>query len=507
MLCRFDESAHVEIPEVNHWYRAYAELLERERQAWHQPGLAVAVVDGLAPVLVAGYGVRAAGAAPSVRADTVFALASCSKPFAAATVALLVEQGKLAWDAPVRQWLPELALYDPAVTAQLTVRDLLCNRVGLHSSEGRFRALAQDRSDLVRRLAGCRPLHAFRDTYAYQTDMFTLAGELVTRVSGMDWARFAETALWRPLGMRRTGADHVLAQRRGNWARPHQHLRGEPCMIDWIYEDHVATPAGGVNSSAADMARWLTFWNARGGGLLSAASVKELVTPHTPIRGEYAEDEFSCAVGTGPGAIRMESYALGWYVHDDAGDTVVVHTGSIAGYKATAGFLWDRRIGIAIMANSDATYFPRAMFQAGIDLARGRDPEPRLQTFRMLQAVQDRRREAEQALPVLTVTAPERYAGDYADDGCWGTLRITAKEGMLSLMAGTQPFRIERIGKAQFRMAAEQGRPHPSWIGLHFLHEGAQVVGLRMEDGTELHRVGPSGADGDHPHRGREAGR
>lgn len=490
MLCQTLEAAHVANTEVFPWYTAYAELVERQRLLWRQPGIAIVVVEDDQTRLLRGFGQVAADRPDAVDADTVFALASCSKPFAAATVASLVERGQLDWDTPVASCLPQLQLRDRQMQDALNVRDLLCNRAGLRSSEGRFRSLARDRDDLIARLGHREPLHGFRERYAYQTDMFSIAGAVVSQVAGCSWEQYAERTLWGPLGMQRSNADHLASQRNGNWARPHQHVDGQPVVIDWHYEDGVATPAGGVNASAADLARWLAFWNARGGDLLSAASVQHLVTPQMTSQGPHAEREFSCAVGEGSGAIRFESYALGWYVHDDAGDTVVVHTGSIPGFKATTGFLWDRRIGIGVLCNSDAGFLARALFQAGIDLARGRDPEPSLQAFLRLQQQADQQREAARGLPRLPLATGAAYAGHYRDQGCWGDLDIQQHgDALRATAAGGQAFRIERIGSGQFRMAVDLGRPHPAWFEVGFELDGnGHACALRMDDGVVMQR-------------------
>lgn len=493
MLCQTLEAAHVANTEVVPWYTAYAELVERQRLLWRQPGIAIAVVEDDRTRLLQGFGTVAAHQttqAEAVDADTVFALASCSKPFAAATVAGLVERGQLDWDTPVREHLPELRLRDRHMQHTLNVRDLLCNRAGLRSSEGRFRSIARDRNDLIRRLGHRDSLHGFRDRYAYQTDMFTIAGALVSQVAGCSWEQHTERTLWGPLGMRRSNADHLASQQAGNWARPHQHVDGQPVAIDWHYEDGVATPAGGVNASAADLARWLAFWNARGGELLSADTVAQLVTPQMPSQGPHAEREFSCAVGEGAGAIRFESYALGWYVHDDAGDTVVVHTGSIPGFKATTGFLWDRRIGIGVLCNSDAGFLARALFQAGIDLARGRDPQPSLLAFHRLQQQADRDREAARALPRLSLDASAAYAGHYRDQGCWGELDIEHRgDSLRATAAGGRAFRIEQVGATRFRMAVDLDRPHPAWFDVSFeLGDDGRAQALRMDDGVVMQR-------------------
>jgi len=284
-------------------------LIAESLSTWRQPGLAVCITDVDRVLYQNGFGVRRLGENAVVDADTLFGIGSCTKPLAAATIALLVDEGRLGWEDRVVNHLPAFRLYDDALTAQVSIRDLLCMRTGISSGEYRHRFLCRDRADYIARLRYHPPLHPFRAQYSYWTDGYTVLAELVATVTGQPWTEFARARLWRPLGMNRTNADHQLARKDVNSAAPHDIVDGELMPIEWRYEDHVARAAGGVNASAADLAAWLQLMigngERRGERLISSAAVQEMHSPHTPIRGEYAEAEFSGVVGDGPHGIHF----------------------------------------------------------------------------------------------------------------------------------------------------------------------------------------------------------
>lgn len=416
---------------------------------WRQPGLAVAVEQAGAPPWAAGFGVCRLGERTGVDADTMFALASCSKPFAAMAVALLVDDGLLTLDDRVVELLPWFALSDPAITRQVTLRDLLCNRLGITSSEGRHRQAAVDRRDLIERLRYHRFRHPFRAQFGYCTDAFTVLGEVVTAVTGQPWSQFVQRRLWEPLGMLRTNADVGRASVDGNHASPHLDGAGGFRSIPWVYEDAVAAPAGGVNSTATDLLCWLRFllqggvWEGR--RLVSASIFRQLWEPHTVETGEFADHELSRVVGRGEGLIEQESYALGSYRHLYRGCEVLYHCGSIDGFRAIVGHVPALGLGVAVLANADNAYLPKMIFQQVLDraLATGRDNW----SERFL-AFQVRDRCALQQAPGPARGRPELVLqpGRYRDDTGFGDAMLSLEDDALVLTVGALSFDLRRTG-------------------------------------------------------------
>ena len=192
------------------------------------PGMAVAVVKDGQVVLAKGYGVRRAGEPAPVDADTLFGIASNTKAFTCAALSILVEEGKLAWDDPVTKHLPAFQMYDPWVTREVTVRDLVTHRAGLGLGEGDLMWWPPTTFTRARDRAGdplrCKPASSFRSRYAYNNVMYVAAGEVVAAVAGTSWDDFVRERILSPLGMSRTTTSPSATA--GNVAAPHLEVEG-----------------------------------------------------------------------------------------------------------------------------------------------------------------------------------------------------------------------------------------------------------------------------------------
>ena len=231
------------------------EIVADVRRRTGVPGIAVAVVSGGAVAFTKGYGVLEAGKRAPVDADTVFQLASVSKSVGATVVATRIGDA-LRWDTPVTELLPWFALADPRVTQMLTIGDLYSHRSGLPDHAGDdLEDIGYDRRQVLERLRFA-PLHSFRDEYAYTNFGLTAAAEAVAVAAGTDWATLSETAIYRPLGMTRTSSRFADYIGRDNRAVPHMRT-GDGWAPREQREPDAQSPAGGVSSSVADMAKWM----------------------------------------------------------------------------------------------------------------------------------------------------------------------------------------------------------------------------------------------------------
>ncbi len=325
--------------------------VEESMRTWDVPGLSLAIVKDGEVVVATGYGLRELGKPDKVDGRTIFSIGSCSKAFGATAVALLVEDGKLRWDTRVVDHLPWFRLYDPWMTYELRVQDILTHRAGT-GSMNQLRPIAKDRKDFLQRLQYGRPSHGFRDRYGYTNDMFILSGQLVEEVSGTTWDEFARTRIWVPLGMSDTTTRMGLATGVENRSAPHEfveHFTGSnktpgPALkpITWEFPDNVAVPSGGVVSSARDMAAWMKFYlESDSEGLLSNDSKKLLVAPHTvipsPLWWMIAD--------------RRPAYAMGWATGDFLGKTVIFHGGEVPGYNASVALVPEENLGVYVATN------------------------------------------------------------------------------------------------------------------------------------------------------------
>ena len=259
-------------------------------KAFEVPGLALTIVKDGQTVVAKGYGVKKLGEPAPVDARTLFGIASNTKLFTATALGLLVEEGKIDWDAPVVRYLPAFQMWDPYVTRELTVRDLLVHRSGLGLGAGDllwWPASTYDRKEVARRLRFIQPATSFRTAYAYDNVLYLVAGEVIEAISGQSWEDFVSRRILARVGMTGSNVRHSAANAGGNVATPHAPIDGTVRPIKPFDSDNT-NPAGGINSSAEDMARWLTVQLAHGqladgSRLFSEATWRQLTTLVTPI--------------------------------------------------------------------------------------------------------------------------------------------------------------------------------------------------------------------------------
>ncbi|WP_129778101.1 serine hydrolase [Peristeroidobacter soli] len=470
---------------------------------WDQPGMAIALVTREGIVHEKGFGVRDLRSKQPVDERTLFGIASLSKSFAATTVAKLVADGRMNWDDPVIRHLPWFAMPRERDTPEVTLRDLLSMRSGFGSSEYTFRRVSANRTDHVRRIRFLEQRHPLRSEYLYTTDSYTAIGEVVATVTAAPWEAFAAETLWKPIGMTRTNADHTVARADSNAASPHITVQGRKQAIDWIYEDYNALPAGGVNSTAHDLALWLQFQlndgAVNGKALLPFAALKETRTPQTPERGRFANRAWSEAAGEGDDAFRHPAYAMGWMTHTYRGHDVVAHSGGIDGFRTFMGFLPDDNIGIVVLTNADQSMLTMAAFQTMVDAALGRGVSSRWSdSFRRMalaDAEAGKKRRAELEAARLKGTRPslplDRYTGTFADNGAFGESRVHVENGKLVIDAGRMQYELSHWHQDQFE--ARPRWPYEMASRNFFvsfrLDPAGQVVGFDFSTGSVFKRL------------------
>jgi CubicO group peptidase (beta-lactamase class C family) len=335
-------------PDVDQW-------VARAMRTFDVPGLALAIVKDEGVVLAKGYGVRKLGEATPVDARTLFGIASNTKAFTATALGLLVEEGKIEWDAPVVRYLPAFAMWDPFVTRELTVRDLLVHRSGLGLGAGDllwWPESTYDRKEIARRLRFIQPTTSFRTAYAYDNVLYLVAGELIETISGQTWENFVTSRILAKVGMTGTNVRHSAAAAGGNVATPHASIDGKVRPIRPFESDNT-NPAGGINSSAEDMAKWLRVQLsggtlADGSRLFSAATARQLTSIVTPIPVGDPPPELP------PLRMNFHGYALGFDIRDYRGHKMVTHTGGLPGYVSRVAMIPDLHVGVAVLTNQES---------------------------------------------------------------------------------------------------------------------------------------------------------
>ncbi len=329
----------------------FSALIEKSRSDWNVPGLSVAVVKDGQVILAQGFGVRELCKPESVDADTLFAIASNTKAFTAAALAILEEEGKLRWDDRVQQHLPWLQLYDAYVSAELRVDDLLCHRSGLGTFSGDLLwwGTPYSAEEVLRRTKHLPAKGPFRAHYGYSNLMFLAAGEVISKSSGQSWPQFIQERILQPVGMSRTVTSVKALDAVGNTATPHKPSLDKVSPIPWYNWDTMAA-AGGIISSANDMAKWLRVQLDRGRiddshRLFSEASSRRMWSPQTvmPIS-ESAQKRTPTT--------HFRAYGLGWVLADYKGRMTVSHGGGYDGMYSYVLMVPEEKLGVVVLTNS-----------------------------------------------------------------------------------------------------------------------------------------------------------
>ncbi len=325
--------------------------IEQVRQQWQVPGLAVGIVLNDQVLLSKGYGMRRAGASDPVDGDTLFAIASNSKAFTAAALAILVDEGKIGWDDHVYQHLPWFRLKDDAATRDIRIRDLLCHRSGLGTFSGDLLwwGTSYTPREVLERAAKLEPASAFRAEYGYSNLMFLAAGQVIEEVSGQSWCEFIGQRILQPLEMNRSVCSVRDLIAKENFATPHKTVTNDSQPIAWVNWDAMAA-AGGIISSSNDMAKWMKVQLNSGAitsdnRLFSELNGWEMWQPHTPMK-------VSKAASSRNPYTHFRSYGLGWSLNDLQGRKVVGHGGGYDGMYSKVLMIPDEKLGVVVLTNS-----------------------------------------------------------------------------------------------------------------------------------------------------------
>jgi CubicO group peptidase (beta-lactamase class C family) len=340
-------------------FQTYVESL---REAYGVPGLAIAIVEDGQTTLAQGYGVRRLGDPAPVDAKTIFPTGSTGKAFTVAALATLIDAGKLSWDDRVSDKLPGFEMYDPWVTREMTVRDLLVHHSGLGLGEGDLMAVPSSnltRAETVERLRYLKPATSFRSGYAYDNVLYAVAGQLIDAVSGQTWEDYVRTHVLEPAHMLDSTSDdpHRFAHPDRAW--PHARLNGpmrglgDQAVLDETDDlGKNVSPAGGISSSAEDMAQWIKIQLGhgaipQGGRLYSEASAQTMWTPEViiPITPYPAPVDAATP--------QFLDYALGWEIRDWRGHKIIEHDGAVFGFRALVDLIPDKHIGFAVLSNAE----------------------------------------------------------------------------------------------------------------------------------------------------------
>lgn len=398
----------------------FEDFVQAMREEWKLPGVAIGLVKDGEVVLARGFGQRDRETGQEVTAQTIFGIASCTKAFTAMALAILVDEGKLDWDAPLRNYLPDFKLSDSVASERITARDILSHRTGLPGHDLVAYGTALTAEELLKRLPHLEMNKDIRTTWQYNNLLYGVAGYLIECISGQKWDAFIRQHILDPLGMKSTSFTIADVQRTPDYAMPYHLVDDEIQRTDFYRLVGVDAPAGALNSNVEDMTKWLlcllnNTQYGEGQRLVSEAQFQQITGPQMIMPPwSYQTEQY-------PEESRM-CYAFGWWVYTYRGHRIAQHSGGIDGFSVLTTFLPDDQIGVVVLTNREAHLVPvhGILTYNACDRLLGLDEAPwnertRLDYARLKELVEKGKQEAEAkrvANAPLSHT-PDDYTGQY----------------------------------------------------------------------------------------------
>jgi len=422
------------------------------------PGMAVAIVKDGKIVVAKGYGVRKLGDPTPVDEFTMFGIGSNTKAFTTAALATLVDEGKLSWDDPVYQRLPGFVMYDPYVSHEMTIRDLLTHRSGMGLGEGDllfWPHTTYTRDEIIYKLRFMKPASSFRSHYAYDNLLYMTAGQIIPAVTGISWDDYIRQRIFAPLGMNHSNVSTTAYKSGDDYAYPHSSLPGKLQVVPFEALDN-AGPAGAINSCAADMAKWVQLQLNRGkfadhdGRIFAEQRSIEMWSPQTIL-----------PVGDPPSPLaglraNFADYALGWGLRDYHGRKLVGHTGGLSGFVSRVMLVPEENLGVVVLTNAEEDGAFDSVLYHVLDHYFPLPPTDWIAAFKTLKDKQEkeaaetvRKAEGTRAADSKPSLPLEKYAGVY-NDAWYGPVTIRMENGGLVITFDHTPTMIGDLQHWQY---------------------------------------------------------
>ena len=329
------------------------ELVDRTLKTFNVPGIAVAIVKDGKIIHAKGYGIKSVLTNEKVDANTLFGIASNSKAFTSAALAMLVDEGKVKWDDKVIKYLPNFKMYNEYVTNEFTIRDLLTHRSGLGLGAGDL-MIWPDGSDftaqdIIQNLQYLKPVSGFRTQYDYDNLLYIVAGEVIRIASGLSWCDFVEERMMKPLEMNHSAASFLRLKDTTNIIAPHVPIDGKLKVIK-RYQNQLFDAAAGIYSSVNDLSKWTIMqmnngkYGTENKQLFSKKEHNEMWQLQTIIP----------ATARPPYNTHFSGYGLGWFLSDVKGYKQVTHTGGLEGIVTQVTLLPELNLGIIVLTNQQS---------------------------------------------------------------------------------------------------------------------------------------------------------
>ena len=330
--------------------------IENAMKDWQIHGVAVCIVKDGKVLLMKGYGLREMGKPEKVDENTLFMIGSCTKAFTGTALAMLAAEKKLSLDDKVQKWVPDFKQYDPWVTKEAIIRDLLCHRLGFETFQGDFMYFDSDLTypQVKEKFGKVKPLYGFRSHWGYTNAGFAVAGEVVQKAYGRTWADFLKEQIFVPLGMHNSLALSKDIHNASNRATAHSVVQGVLKKVSYGNIDALG-PAGSISSSVNDMSHWviaqLDNGQYNGRQVIPPSAIAQTWLPHSILgNGGHMFNKSHFAL-----------YGLGWFLQEYNGKKIVAHTGGVNGFVTSVALVPEEKLGIIVLTNTDANNFYEAL--------------------------------------------------------------------------------------------------------------------------------------------------
>jgi len=432
----FTQTLDAKLAEID----AYAQTVIDTWKSTSGAGMAIAIVKDDKVVMQKGYGIRELGKPDKIDENTLFAIASNSKAFTTASLAILVDEGKIGWNDKVAKYLPDFQMYDPWVTNELTIRDIVSHRVGLDTFSGDllWYDTTYSTDEMLRRVRYLKPVSSFRSRFGYQNLMYIAAGRIVEKVSGKPWADFVKERILSPLGMNRTTTS--VRDLKDNFAMPHNESGGKLRALPLGFLDN-AIGAVRLNSSAADLSKWIRLQLGRGTvdgkKIFSEAQSWQMWAPNTlqPI---------SEGASKSNPTRHFSAYAMGWGTYDYYGRKIINHSGGLDGMLSYTVLIPEEKVGFVILTNSESPAFQimmnkiRDMFVDAPKRDWNMEAERQVAGGKVADAEEIAKIDAARVPNTKPSLVPGGYAGTYSSQ-MYGDVTVADENGKLVMRLGPAP--------------------------------------------------------------------
>ena len=457
-------------------------------QDWNIPGLAFSMVQNDSLIFAQGFGVKELGKPQALDAHSLFQIGSVSKSFTATLIAMLVDENKISWDDSVKEHLPDFEMYDPWVSHNLLIKDIMIHRTGLPAQSGTYIPnMGYEQEDVYQMFRLIPPASSVRTRYAYNNITFVIASKIIEKYMGKPWEVCVQERIFKPLGMNESALNERGFATAKNVGTPHSYeyvdgaIVSKPLLgrdeqaLHWLT---VIGPAGGVVSNVVDMTKWIRFHLSDGNFdnnlLLSKKNLDYLHTGQTI---------------TSQNDHRITLYGHCWFVEQNDEYKIIFHTGTTWGSTALCAYLPEYNIGMVFLSNSEVPASPRyALMRRLADLCTGA-PE-RAWSKELLDEWLDGQKESaakakEKADKIVPVPAAAyaAYTGQYHKD-ILGKALISLENGKLYITVGPKLWKSELVHNNghdfKFRMG---GNTFPIHFAMNA--DGSKALSLDIDFGQD----------------------